>query len=135
MKNLLTTPPIRHRDLFVGGIGNRKPKETYTVLDIWNYCNLVFVGSKESVPASSNKEQRLARKAQILADVPPMPSSYEPLFEAYVSKYGLEVVLMACEEYYAQTSEIFPNPEGMAYSLKDAAALFNRQTHMSRVQS
>lgn len=137
MDNLIVNPPVRHRELFTGGIfsKDRKAKATYTLQDVWNYAHLVYLGGQLPSPSICNKEEREARKHQILSDVGPiLPRAKEIILE-YVKRYGLEIVLMAIEECYSQDSERMPDIEDVDKYLREAQAIFARMAHKPRVEN
>lgn len=137
MDNLIVNPPVRHRELFSGGIfsKDRQPKATYTLQDLWNYAHLLYLGQKLPSPAVSSKEFREARKQQILSDVGPITTRAREVLLDYVQRYGLEVVLMAVEECYSRDTERIPDVDELANYLRDAQATFARMAHMHRIEN
>ena len=136
MKNLLEGyEPRFHRDLFILENNVRRPKTEYTLQDLWIYYNLVWMGNHDSLGATSSIDRGyLKRRKQMLIDqIDPLLPAHASLFEQYLSKWNLEVVLTAIEDHCSNDSPSLPPVEELAYKLRNAAGEIARQDRRSRM--
>mgnify|MGYP000860232512 CR=1 FL=1 len=124
--NLLKNPPKYHRELFTIESNVRTAKTSYTALDMWKYYNLLFLQKGEAVRAVPTKEERQKRRDYLLSTISPLTPEVEKMFTDWCKTYGLEVVLIAIDNYMQQDTPTFPSVTGVIYCLKPALAQFNR---------
>ena len=113
--NLLKNPPKYHRELFTIESNVRTAKTSYTALDMWKYYNLLFLQKGEAVRAVPTKEERQKRRDYLLSTISPLTPEVEKMFTDWCKTYGLEVVLIAIDNYMQQDTPTFPSVTGVIY--------------------
>lgn len=123
--NLIKEAPIAHRHLFQTNEDNsRSPKTEFDMNDLWNYYQISFLGSGDSMCASQyvTVEAIEKRRKALLANIPPILPKQAELLQKLCDHYGLEVVLYAIDDYSGGNSGSVPEVEKLIYYVKGAEA-------------
>jgi hypothetical protein len=105
--NILRQLPKFHRELFLNG----KPKEFYTMENLWDYYQLSFLGKNDMRSASQfvTQEELDRRKESLLSEGKELTLEDKALLNSLINQFGLEIILYAIDEYSAgDSSEILP---------------------------